>query len=304
MHCGNPEERPEAIQEEHQHHQHAGGRQPQPRHAKAMHHHNHQQCRAQGGRNGHRQRPRRRHGRPVHHKPRQQQRKQRHHSAQHRMPGQQAAMQPLLPAAEKIIAGQNRDGRNGRQNVARQLGLREREKHNRNQRPQHQKLRKRIARPVRLRLVRMRAPQPPLRHRGLYAVNQRADRQHCPRHQRQQHHHQVVPNRLLMLIPVGREPLQVVLQKELPEERRVLHLHRDKPRQHDGEVQNHARPPERALQQRPLPPQRREGRHNHNRKKRRHRPLGQRGYAGKKVNVEEPKLGVRLVPRVPAQQPY
>ncbi len=48
---------------------------------------------------------------------------------------------------------------------------------------------------------------------------------------------------------------------------------------------------------------RRKRRHDQNRQKRRHRPLGQRRYTCKEIDIEEPELRVRLVPRIPAQQP-
>ena len=38
------------------------------------------------------------------------------------------------------------------------------------------------------------------------------------------------------------------------------------------------------------------------RQKRRDRPLGQRGDAGKEVNIEEPELRVGFIPRIPAEQ--
>ena len=66
----------------------------------------------------------------------------------------------------------------------------------------------------------LRVAQPPLGHRGLDAVDQRAHGNHRPRHHGQQHHHQVVPEGLLVLIAVGGEALQVVLEKELAEEGR------------------------------------------------------------------------------------
>jgi hypothetical protein len=106
-----------------------------------------------------------------------------------------------------------------------------------------------------------------------------------------------------VLETVRGKPLQVVLHEKLAEKRRILVLHRNEPRQHDGEIEHHARPPQRAAQDRPLLAQERERYHNHDRQKRRHRPFGQRGHAGKEVDIEEPELRVSLIPRIPAQQP-
>ena len=59
-------------------------------------------------------------------------------------------------------------------------------------------------------------------------------------------HHQVVPERLFVLVAVGGEALQIVFEKELAEEGGILVLHGDEPGQHHGEIEQHARPPERA----------------------------------------------------------
>ena len=79
-------------------------------------------------------------------------------------------------------------------------------------------------------------------------------------------------------------------------------LHGDKPRQHHGKVEQSPGPPEGAPQNRPLAAQEGEGGHDQEGQKWRHRPLGQRGYAGEEVDVEEPELGAGLVPCVPAEQ--
>ena len=63
---------------------------------------------------------------------------------------------------------------------------------------------------------------------------------------RQQHHHEVVPEGLLVLVAVGGKAFQIVFEKELAEEGGVLVLHGNEPGQHHGEVEHHARPPERA----------------------------------------------------------
>ena len=86
-----------------------------------------------------------RHLRAVGHKPGHQQRNHGHHAADYRVAHQYPEGDSLLPAPHYIVAGKDGNGRNGGQNVARQLGLREGEKHDGNQRPQNEKLRKGIA---------------------------------------------------------------------------------------------------------------------------------------------------------------
>ena len=86
--------------------------------------------------------------RAVRHKPRQQQREHGHDAAQHCVAEQHPAVQPRLAAAEEVVSGKNGDGRNGGKNVAGQLGLREGEKDDGNERPQHQKFGECVAGPV------------------------------------------------------------------------------------------------------------------------------------------------------------
>ena len=48
---------------------------------------------------------------------------------------------------------------------------------------------------------------------------------------------------LIVLVAVGREPLQVVFEKELAEEGGILMLHSKEPGQHHGKIEHHTRPP-------------------------------------------------------------
>jgi hypothetical protein len=105
-----------------------------------------------------------------------------------------------------------------------------------------------------------------------------------------------------MLIAIGGKALQVMFQEKHTEKVGILVLDGDKPGQNHGKVERNPRPPEGAPQNGPLAAQVGEGGHNHESQKGRHRPLGQRGHASKEVDVEEPELGVGLVPGVPAQK--
>ena len=115
---GNAEERANPIEKQHQNHHHACCYQTQLTYAEAFHYHQDQRRRAAGGQQGHHQRMHRRRFPSVGHKPRQQEREQRHHAAQSRVAHQHPPVQSQLPAAEKIVPGENRDGRNRGQNIA------------------------------------------------------------------------------------------------------------------------------------------------------------------------------------------
>ena len=95
---------------------------------------------------------------------------------------------------------------------------------------------------------------------------------------------------------------EVVLEKEFAEEGGVLVLHGDEPRQHDGEVER-ARPATRtSAAEWTTPAQESECSNDDDGQERRHRTFGQRGHAGKEVDIEEPELGVGFVPGIPAEQ--
>ena len=242
-----------------------------------------------------------RHKRVVHHVLRRQHNHERHQSAGRRMGPQQPPRQPCAPNAVQIVAGQNRQRWNRRQNVSRQLRLRAGEKHYGKQRPQHKKLRKRIARARQPQIALWIQLHLPFSNRSAHRGHQRPDRNHRPRHQAHQPHRQVIPYRLMVLVQVGRKAFQVVLDEELLHKRRVLPLHSDVPRQHHRQIQKHAGNPYRPPQRRPLPPQPQKQQDDAQRQERRNRPLGQRCRRAEKVQVEQPELQPRLVPCIPPQ---
>ena len=106
----------------------------------------------------------------------------------------------------------------------------------------------------------------------------RAHGDHRPRHHGQQHHDQVVPEGLLVLVAVGGEALQVVLEEKFAEEGGILVLHGDEPGQHHGEVEQR-RPATRRIAAGCDHSRRRKAKAAmiSDGQKRRHRPLGQRG---------------------------
>jgi hypothetical protein len=142
----------------------------------------------------------------------------------------------------------------------------------------------------------------PLGDRSLNTVDEGAHGEDGPGHEREQDDDEVIPDGLLVLVAIGGEALEVVLEKELAEEGGILVLNGDEPGQHDGEVEEDAGPPERAPDDGPLAAQRGEGQEDEQGHEGRDRSLGERGDAGKEVDIEEPEFGVGFVPGIPAEQ--
>ena len=182
------------------------------------------------------------------------------------------------------------------------LDCREGEEEDGNQRPEDEEFRKSVAGAVDLCRNLAGVAKTPLGDGSLNAIPERAQGNHGPGHERQQDDDEVIPERLLVLVAIGGESAQVLVEEEFAEEGGVLVLDGDEPGQNDGEVEQHAGPPERSAHDGPLLAQRGKGADDDGGQKRRHRALGQCGHAGKEVNIEEPELGVGLIPGVPAEE--
>ena len=217
-------------------------------------------------------------------------------------PPQLQAVQPSGAAAEEIIAGKDGDGRNGGKNVTGELGLGKGEEDDGNQGPENQELGKGVAGAADLGRAFARVTEAPFGDGGLDAVPEGAQGDDRPGHDGQQDDDQVIPERLLVLVAIGGKAAQVLVEEELAEEGGVLVLDGDEPGQDDGEVEQHARPPEGAADDGPLLAQGGKRADDDRGQERRHGALGQSGHAGEEVDVEEPELGVGLIPGVPAEQ--
>src|SRR5205807_5610267 len=73
-----------------------------------------------------------------------------------------------------------------------------------------------------------------------------ADREYHPRQHAYQKNRDVIPKGLLVLIEIGAESLEVVLNEEDVEELRRPKLRHDKPRQSNHKINQEARQPDRA----------------------------------------------------------
>ena len=134
-----------------------------------------------------------------------------------------------------------------------------------------------------------------------YGGDERSTGDQGPGHQRQQDDRKVVPDHVLMLVAIGGEPLQIVLEKEDAEKVGITPLHGNEPGQHHGKVEHGAWPPEGSSQHGPLAAEGCEGKDDQEGEERCDGTLGKRCGADEEVEVEEPELGVGLVPGIPAQ---
>ena len=94
------------------------------------------------------------------------------------MQQQQPNVQTLLANAVDVISGEDGERRNGRQNVARQLGLGKRKNHDRKQRPQNQKFGKGVAPSAMTYVMVFGAASPPLGDRLPHCLYQRPHGDH------------------------------------------------------------------------------------------------------------------------------
>src|SRR6516162_2777818 len=197
-----------AVEITHQHNEDAEGREPQSRHSVSNYDNDDK-----------RRGPRRREERGckssgwrqlsvMDNKPRQHQAKHSHHRAQRGMAEQYPSTQARAMATEEIIAGQNRDGGNRREDVAGELGLRKGEEENRNECPENQEFRKGIPGPAWGGFAGIKTAQPPLSNRGLNTVDERANGDHRPRHERKNDDSKVVREGLLVLVAVCGKALE------------------------------------------------------------------------------------------------
>ena len=206
--------------------------------------------------------------RSVEHKPGKQHGKRRHEPDDHGMAAKDPLVQTRGAATEEVISGKNRNGRDGREDVSGELGLGEGEEKDGNEGPQHQEFREGIAGAAGLFPGIGGVAQPPFGDRGLDPVNQGPEGNHRPRHDSQNDNHNVIPEGVWVLVAVGGETGDILLHEEFVEEGGVGPLHGDKPGQHDGEIEEHAGPPERASDNRPLAAQGRECTHDDDGQKR------------------------------------
>ena len=181
------------------------------------------------------------------------------HSGKQGMENEQPGLQAALAHAVEVVAGEDGERRNGRQDVAGKLGLGEGEEDDGNERPQDEKLREGVARAEVSHVVVFRAARPPFGNGLAHGINERRDGHHRPGREREDHDGDVVPEALFVLEAVGGEALQVVLEEEDPEEVRVAVLYRDEPGQHHRQVENDSRPPDGSAQDGPLSSQRGKG---------------------------------------------
>ena len=105
----------------------------------------------------------------------------------------------------------------------------------------------------------------------------------------------------MVLVAVGGEALEVVLEKELAEEGGVAALDGDVPGQHHGEVEQDAGDPDGAAEGGPLAAQAEEEQDDAEREERGDGAFGEGGGGAEEVEVEEPELFAGFIPGIPAE---
>ena len=136
---------------------------------------------------------------------------------------------------------------------------------------------------------------------ALDGVDQRGDGDDRPGREAEQHDGDVIPGALFVLVEVGGEAFEVVLEEEDAEEDGVAVLDGDEPGQHHGEIEDDAGNPDAAAQQRPFAAQSGKAEDDRDGHKRRDRAFGESGGADEEVKVEEPEFAVGFIPGVPAE---
>lgn len=147
-HGRNAEEWANAVEKDNQNDQHSAGDEPEPGDAVALGHHENEQSRTEGRKQGSDEGVRRRNHGAVSHKPRKQEHGNGHDSAKGSVSDQHPAVEANVASAIEEVTGKNGDGGNGGQDIARELGLGEGEKDDWNERPEDKKLREGVPRPA------------------------------------------------------------------------------------------------------------------------------------------------------------
>src|SRR5450631_1060338 len=104
-----------------------------------------------------------------------------------------------------------------------------------------------------------------------------------------------------MLIEIGSEAFEVVLNEEVVQKCRIFPLHRDVPRQHHHQIEQDAGNPDGPAKCRPFTAQSEEEQDDSEREERSYWSLGERRGGAEEVEIEEPELLARFVPRVPTE---
>src|ERR1035438_6902209 len=132
------------------------------------------------------------------------------------------SVEARLAAAEQIVAGEDGYWRDGGEDVTGKFGLREGEEDDGDESPENKEFGEGVAGAIGSGTAQTGSSQAPLSNGSENAVNQCANGDDRPGHHCQYNNDKVVPEGLGMLIAVGGEALQVVLEEELTEEAGII----------------------------------------------------------------------------------
>ncbi len=214
---------------------------------------------------------------------------------------EQPFWQTLAANAVQIVGGEDGEGRDRRKDVAGELGSGEGEEEDREERPEDEELGEGVACAGVAEIALGFMADLPLGDGDLDGIDERADGDDGPGHQADEQDAEVVPEGLMVLVAVGGEALQIVLEEEESVEGGVVPLNGDVPRKHHREVKKDAGEPDGATEERPLAAETGEEQDDGEGQEGCDRAFGEGGGGSEEVEVEEPELLAGLVPGVPAE---
>ena len=213
--------------------------------------------------------------------------------------------EPLWQAAAaqaiEVVGCEDGEGRNGGKDVSGEFGTGEGEEEDGEEGPEDEELGEGVAGAGVAEVTLGIVADLPLGDGDLDGVDEGADGDDCPRHESEQKNAEVVPEGLVMLVAVGGEALQIVLEEEKLVEGGIASLDGDVPGEDHYEVKNDAGEPDGAAEERPLAAETGEEKDDDEGEEGGNGAFGEGGCGSEEVEVEEPELFAGLVPGVPTE---
>ena len=210
--------------------------------------------------------------------------------------GQAAAAQAI-----EVVGREDGEGRNGGKDVSGEFGTGEGEEEDGEEGPEDEELGEGVAGAGVAEVTLGIVADLPLGDGDLDGVDEGADGDDGPRHESEQKNAEVVPEGLVMLVAVGGEALEIVLEEEKLVEGGIASLDGDVPGEDHYEVKNDAGEPDGAAEERPLAAETGEEKDDDEGKEGGNGAFGEGGCGSEEVEVEEPELFAGLVPGVPTE---
>ncbi len=141
----------------------------------------------------------------------------------------------------------------------------------------------------------------PLGDGDVDGIDQGADGEDGPRHEAEEKDGEVIPEGLMVLVAIGGEALEVVLEEEEAVEGRILELDGDVPGKDHREVKEDSGQPDGSAEEGPFAAKSGEEKDDAEGKEGSNWAFGERGGCSEEIEVEEPELFAGFIPGVPAK---